>query len=88
MTGNVSQQDLEEFLQQLLWEMTPETVQRVEQQLAKTRGLLSKVLQNVLDEPTPQQKRRPLLPPSTTLTTESLSSQKEGNGTEENFGEI
>lgn len=88
MAGNVSQQDLEEFLQQLLWEMTPETVQRVDQHLAKTRRLLSRVLQNVLDEPIPQQKRRPLLPPSTTLATETVSSQKEGNGTEENFGEI
>lgn len=68
MAANFNQQDLEEFLQQVLSEMTPETctVQRVEQQLAKARGPLRRVVQNVLDELIPQEEQerlQKLLPP-------------------------
>lgn len=47
MTGNFSQQELEKFFEQLLLEMTPEKVLRIEQQLPETRVPLRRVVQNV-----------------------------------------
>ena len=66
---NISQQVVEEFLQKLLAEMTPEDEQYIMQLLAENvpaAGPLREVVQNILDEPVPQRVKerlsKPLLP--------------------------
>lgn len=63
MASNFSQQDPEEFLQHLLSEMMPETMECVEQQLAEARNP-HRVVHNLMDEGIPQEEhfQKRLLP--------------------------
>ena len=67
--ASISQQTVEEFLQQLLAEMSPAEEQKMMQLLsenAPAAGPLREVVQNILDEPVPQRVKerlsKPLLP--------------------------